>query len=259
MTGPNRIANASPSAYIYILFFDTVLSRQPDSNATTTVNAKTPANQPSRPVKPHAEVLPYPAIIIADPKIHGPLNAPILSRLFGPILQHEVGHLLGLGRNPNHCADFHCREKSCLMFPQYSTGDLLFREIWAGALDTNTVPRLQLCSKCKDDVQSYKRKPCPTNLRFVGPVFVRLEEGYQVFALPGRLRLTIGRYDERDAMEFANFKEADSLSKNDADGNLHCSWVVKPEILKDRIQYRKALERAKRDPYQAVRIIASKI
>ena len=259
LAGPDRDASAPPAAFIYVLFFDTALSRDAGTNAPRGAAATASLRPSAQAVAPHADLLPYPAIIFADPLFNGPLNAPKLSRLFGPILQHEAGHLLGLGRNPTHAADLHCRETSCLMYREYSPAELLLAEIWADTLGTNSAPRLRLCANCQADAQAYAREPIPSNLHFFGPVFVRSEAGYQVLALPGRLKLVVGQFDERDAWEFARAVQSEAFKRTEADSSFLAIGTVKPEARQDRARLRETLKRARQDPLDAVRAVAAQL
>ncbi len=258
LAGPNRDAGAPPAAFIYVLFFDTALSRDRGKNAIRGVVETASLNPSANPVAPHVDLLPYPAVIFADPQVNGPLNVPKLSQVMGEILQHEAGHLLGIGRNPTHAIGLHCREKSCLMYREYSTEELLTREVWADVLGPNAVPRMRLCANCEADVQAFAREPSPSNLRFVGPVFVRSEAGYQVFALPGRLELVVGQFDERDAWEFARSTQAEEFKPIGAD-SIIATGTVKPEARQDRARLRETLKRAKQDPLDMVRVVAAKL
>lgn len=259
LAGPDRDASTPPTAFIYVLFFDTALSRDPGTKATPGV-AGTASPQPAvKPANPHANLLPYPAIITIDPLFNGPLNAPKISRLTGPILQHEAGHLLGLGLNPAHASDSHCREKSCLMYREARLGELLSGELWGDVLGSHAVPGLRLCANCEADAQAHAREPSPWNLCFVGPVLVRREAGYHVLALPGRLKLVVGPFAEQDAWEFARETHAEPVQAMETDSLFLAAATVKPEARSDRAQLRATLKRARQDPLDTVRQIAAKL
>lgn len=245
MSGPKGETNSPPAAFIYILFFDTALSRDGGTNRNRSAVS---------PITPHAILWPYPALIFADPQINGPLKAPKLSLLFGSILQHEAGHLFGLGRNPAHCADGHCQEESCLMYPEYSVSERLAQELFA---EIGGFPRTRLCSKCEGDVKAYASEPGPSNLRFVGPVLVRSEPGYEVFTLADRLKIVVGKFDVEDVWKFARTTRNEPLQLASRGATITLSAWVKPEVRRDRALFWEILQRVRRDPDSVVRRAAS--
>jgi len=254
LAGPHQDASESPAAFIYVLFFDAALSRDPGPGVASTTTPSLKAKLEF----PHAELLPYPASVYADPQVNGPLKAPKVSRLWGQLLQHEAGHLLGLGRNPTHSAGGHCLEKSCIMYAYYSPFELLMREIWADDPNSNPVLPARFCANCEADAQAYVREPSPSNLRFVGPVLVRLEPGYQVLALPDRLKLVVGRFDEQDAWDFMRAVKEEPLKPTGTDSPI-VTGKIKPEARQDQVQLRETLKRAKQDPLDIVRMLAAKL
>ncbi len=254
LAGPPQDTSAPPTAYIYILFFDTALSRDPGTNGRSTM----PVHSSRQPTDPHALLLPYPAAILGDPNVNGPRHMPKVAQLSGTWLQHEAGHLLGLARDPAHAADLHCREKSCLMYPCFSSEDVLRREVLAD-VPGSPFQRLRLCSYCEAETQGHARESGPSNLRFVGPVMVRLEPGYQVATLPGRLKVVVGQFEEQDAWDFLRAVQAERLKPMADDSPTWCSWVVKPEARQDRARLRETLQRARQDPLDLVRKVAARI
>jgi hypothetical protein len=182
-----------------------------------------------------------------------------VAQISGTWLQHEAGHLLGIARDPAHAADLHCREKSCLMYPIFSPMDLLIREVWADAGDANPMKQLRLCPRCEAEAQRHGTEPGPSNLRFVGPVLVRLESGYQVMALPTRLKVIVGEFDEQDAWDFLRAVQSESVKLKVDDSFFGGGGIVKPEARQDPARLQETLKQARQDPLELVRIVASKL
>lgn len=252
MSGPGDERGLPPAAFMYVLFYDNGLASGTETNATQTASRDAPHSSPAKPAQPHASLLPYPAAIFVDPTIWGIKRPGKVALPAGTFLQHEAGHLLGIGRNPAHSARLHCLNASCLMFAKYESGELLLQEFAAGIPDFNEVPRLRLCAECEADARAYASQPGPANLRFVGPVLVRLEDGYQVLALPDRLKVIVGPFCETDAWDFARSFQKDADVRTGADP-VFASGMIKPEARQDLNELRRTLKQVRQDPLEVVR------
>ena len=59
-------------------------------------------------------------------------------------------------------------------------------------LGLKPVKQDQLCEWCEAELAENWGKPPAANLRFVGPVLVRSEDGYNVLSLPDHVGLSVG-------------------------------------------------------------------
>jgi hypothetical protein len=99
------------------------------------------------------------------------------------ILQHEIGHLLGLCRNESHGNGTHCNYHGCLM---QSSPTLASQTKWLFGGE----PKVELCSECQQDLNS-NRSQTPGNLYFEGPFLMRKEGSYAIAMLGGTYLLFI--------------------------------------------------------------------
>jgi len=97
------------------------------------------------------------------------------------ILQHEVGHLLGLCNNISHGDGAHCNNYGCLMQPSPTIIEEMKKLI-------GFVPKIELCSDCLKDLQT-GRNQVADKVRFEGPFMVREESTYAIVMLGGVYRL----------------------------------------------------------------------
>jgi hypothetical protein len=92
-------------------------------------------------------------------------------------LKHELGHVLGLCKNPRHGDGTHCRNQGCLM---YKTPGFLPE---LGLLFGSRIKK-ELCADCQKDLEMLKSEDADPKLAFKGPFLIRQEEGYCVASLP---------------------------------------------------------------------------
>lgn len=189
-------------------------------------------------------MLPYPAMIYMDTR-RGPKSAREL------LLQHEAGHVLGLAFRPANASAGHCLDRNCLM---YKTLALHLKRLILGQ---DPFTQRQLCNLCVAQLAESSRQPPPTNLRFVGPVLVRSEAGYHVLSLPHRIRVIAGELSEQDCRDFAAAVHAETPVRGDDDGEQRADGLPKEEVLHEPAKLCAILDRAKADPYDLVRNLAS--
>jgi len=93
------------------------------------------------------------------------------------VLQHEIGHILGLCKNTMHSDGAHCKNNKCLMYD--NPGLIPTLGLYFGVPVNKT-----LCADCLSDLQAYKSESADPNLTFDGPFLIRKEDGYSVASLP---------------------------------------------------------------------------
>lgn len=244
LTGPPARTNAPPPAFLYFLFYDGRLSDQPPVRKTGETAPRNAPHPPERNKNPHVDFLPYPAAAF--------INAP-----YGPkiarddILLHEAGHLLGLANRPALTSGYHCPDTRCRMNPtvRFHIGRMLFF--------MDPIKQHELCVDCAAQLRESAKQPAPANLRFVGPVLVRSEAGYHVLSLPTRMKLIIGALTDADCKDFMNAVRTE-MPPPEIDGNA-MRWDAFAKSENDPATLRAILARAKEDPYEGVRIAATKL
>jgi hypothetical protein len=92
-------------------------------------------------------------------------------------MKHELGHVLGLCKNPEHGDGSHCENQGCLM---YKSPGLLPT---FGLLLGSRVEK-QLCYDCQRDLETLKSEEVDLKLAFKGPFLIRREDDYSVASLP---------------------------------------------------------------------------
>ena len=92
-------------------------------------------------------------------------------------LKHELGHVLGLCKNPEHGDGSHCKNQGCLMYK--SPGLLPSFVLLLGSRVEK-----QLCAYCQRDLEIWKSPDVDPKLSFKGPFLIRREDGYSVVSLP---------------------------------------------------------------------------
>lgn len=180
------------TAYLYILCYSSRVVKDPKAN-------------------PYFTTAPHPASIFVD-RSYGWLIGLLggrrtMNRL---MLQHEVGHALGLARNPDHARNGHCTDDTCLMA----------RSLWFNGRRflTGRAPWMNpgLCGKCRADLAASREASAPDNQRFFGPYFVRSEQGYHVIALPDLIYVHVGDMADLDREALGKFR-ARLIAKNEID------------------------------------------
>ncbi|HLP76947.1 MAG TPA: hypothetical protein VK327_08515 [Candidatus Paceibacterota bacterium] len=245
LNGPpkGQYGTSSP-AFLYILFYDGALA---DDQATldqgpTAEPAAKHASERKR--NPHVDILPYPAIIFMNVR-YSSLDADLL-------LLHEAGHVLGFARRTNGAADLHCKNPKCLMNATLSWS------ISRGLTLRDPIQQRTFCADCEAESRENSRQPPASNLRFIGPVMVRSENGYHVLSLPSAITLIVGDLDEGEC-----WKQADELRglKNisNLDSGIMHQMLVGRKIDRDKEKLREVIQRAKADPLEMVRETAREL
>lgn len=113
------------------------------------------------------------------------------------IMQHEVGHALGLADNRRHSERGHCTNEGCLMRPGIRFD--FFRLLTLRPPFVNT----EFCGECRQDLENYRLADAPPGARFWQGYFVRSREGYHVFTLPGMVYVHLGEFAQVDPARLA--------------------------------------------------------
>lgn len=98
-------------------------------------------------------------------------------------LQHELGHILGLCKNPRHGDGAHCSNHGCLM---EASPTIMNR----AKTTFNGTPKGELCFDCLNDLQ-LGRDELAGNVYFEGPFMVREEASYAILMLGGALQILV--------------------------------------------------------------------
>lgn len=241
LNGPPAASIPSP-AYMYVLFYDGVLSEQTATPAKGQLDATPRPKSVGQVRNPHADLLPYPVIFINTR--YGPKSGREL------LAQHEGGHLLGLAGRETNAANYHCLDKSCLMHRTITF------HLGRWLLGRNPFDTLPLCANCQAQLAESAKQPPPENLRYVGPVLVRSEPGYQVLSLPERVKLVVGRASESECRDFAATVRAEAAAPGAVDTGLRWFGDINNEIMAHP-ETAAAFARAKTDPFEPVRNAAA--
>lgn len=237
LNGPPDDPGASPPAFMYVLFYSGALSDEYAVAEAGRPSEKAAARPHERTVNPHAELLPYPSIFMNTG--YGTAWG------WDETLLHEAGHLLGLVHRPTYASGYHCLSPTCLMNKYTHLSRLLVG--W----------QKRPCTRCVAELSADSKQPPPSNLRFVGPVLVRSEGGYHVLSLPNRLKVIMGDLAEQDCRDFA----AAVRDETPTPGN--DEWkgqgFIKDEVLAEPAKLHDIANRARNDPHDPVRAIASRI
>jgi len=240
LNGPPDDPNAPPSAFLYVLYYSGALSDKHEGAEAGRGDKKTPPHPRQRNVHPHADLLPYPAILF--------MNTNYMTRWGrAEILLHEAGHLLGLAGRPTYASGYHCLGFTCLMNKRF-----LFSRFILGW-------QRRPCKRCVAQLAESSMQPPPANLRFVGPVLVRSENGYDVMSLPKRVRMVLGDLTEQNCRDFAAGVHDETPSPGGDNEEFLVDAHIDQAVLDDPAKMRDLIRRVKNDPYEAVRRAAAKI
>lgn len=228
MSGPPQSDGEKPTAYLYILFYDSKrLGHRKKFN-------------------PHVNCG-YPCAIYYDVAYWRVFQ----QHFFAKALKHEAGHVLGLCKSTTHGDGAHCRNKDCLMWPKIS---VRLRTILFGIAP----PKKQedLCEDCRRDLEAARQSDPDSHLTFSGPVLVRREQGYFVASLPITVKVSfqpVESFDGRamlvDTLRFfaEAAAEAAKIKKNRVLSLVNCSDKF-TSIADERAAY----ERLTKDPSRPV-------
>ena len=225
LNGPGP-TNTSSTAFLYVLYYDDTLGRYLWGTRFL-----------HRGEIPQTEE-PYPAIYL---NTHFSLGIDL-----NGILLHETGHNLGLVSRSTHARGDHCLNWGCLMGTDV---DYVLEFRWLPGMGQN-----HLCPECVAELKQRATQPPPVNLRFVGPVLVRSETGYQVLSLPARDRLLLGdptgEVIEKSCQAFAARVRAE---RNDGGGSPRVDCVAPGELFGDPKKVSQTIDRLKNDPSEFLR------
>ena len=244
LNGPPENAAAPSPAFMYVLFYDQGLSDKTVPQ-TAQAHAKTPRHKRGLNKNPHVDLLPYPSAIFINTR-YGPKS------VRNELLVHEAGHVLGVAGRPIYASGYHCLDRSCLM---YKT---LYVHIGRLLLGRDPMTQRQICPRCVAELTESQQQPAPYKLRFVGPVLVRSEAGYHVLSLPFRVKLIVGDLSEQDCRDFAAAVRAEAPAPGADDDEFRVAGLVKEELFREPAND-EVINRAKSDPYEAVRVAAPRI
>jgi len=239
MDGPPK--EAEGAAYLHILFYDHRLLPEP------VLGGKAYG---------HVLALPYPATVYID---RGNLKTSWLglANCFEKwLLFHEVGHALGLVRNPDHLHSdgTHCRHASCIMYGHGGVATFLAR---AFTLQWFTSDEKEFCCQCRQDLAAMRDGPPDEKLSFVGPVLVRAEGQYHVLALPNDVTVYFGPLDTvswSEVLDDARRHATEAAPSSGVYGGLAMS-----ERFGGVDELAAAIEGAKADPDPFVRWLAGEL
>ncbi len=248
LNGPPTNSAGAPPAFLYVLFYNDLLSDRPAAVNTAHPGFKA-APQGRLPIRnPHVDMLPYPAMIYMN--VHCGFKS-----VRDLLLLHEAGHVLGLAFRSTHATSGHCLEPGCLM--NRAIRDHLGRHLLGR--DPIEAKQKQLCERCLAQLAERQKQPPPSNLRFVGPLLVRSEAGYHVLSLPHRAKVILGERSEKDCRDFAAAVRAETVSPWDSENEFRADASGLEGMLLDPGKLRELLTRLNADPDRLVRRVAPRL
>lgn len=247
-TGPQDHGTNSNPAFMYILYYDSSLAGSPFAEQRGPVHKHLSLQHDFGWVttfNPRARLLPYPGVIHVDRRFLR--SCP--SSLEGLMLTHEAGHLLGLAQNEMHGVNFHCTNRLCLMRAK------LMIDLPRALFSAQKTLQTNLCTSCQRDLSEWRTGMPATNVFFVGPVLIRVEDGYYVPSLPSELKLISGDPAKFDVPGF--LKQAAEAAQSTEPWAQRPDWTHyladlhgSPEGWAEQIR---GIENAKNDKLESVR------
>jgi len=152
-------------AFMYVLYYDSGLNRK------------------LKAANPQAIAFPYPCAVFVDRAYN---QKGFGDNVGGEVLLHEIGHLVGTARSFTHGDGAHCRRKNCIMNEAFEYHP---QRKWVSGKFT---PQHEFCEDCLLDLERWRAQVPAAGLRFDGPLLVRREAAYQVYALPHAIHLHAG-------------------------------------------------------------------
>ena len=248
LDGSPGATNSNP-AFIYVLYFDSSLRPDPGTPDRSAPHKHSRSRVESRyvdPVSPHINPEPYPAAIYIDQRYLRTM--PSQSETL--IIRHEAAHVLGLTRNPNHGAEYHCTRKQCLMASHLNVGFFKFILGRYPFVETN------LCEACDDDLLRGRNEQS-TNVWFAGPVLVRSEREYFVGSLPAEVTLGAADSTRFDVAKFLKRARDDGRRmKGQFNHRYWADFSAEPANIERQI---KQMAPAQHDPLPIVRDAARQL
>ena len=251
MDGPQAATNAAQPAYLYVLFYDNRVNRNPLQSPRAASERPARAAVPlalAKPENPHVVLFPYLAMIYVD---RSWLAGLLPGKYRRESLTHEAGHVLGLVRRESRVKGLHCPAKRCVMssVSENVKGDIMS---WL----KGEKPKPDFCEGCSAELRHSQGSTNETAMRFVGPVLVRSMPAYQVLSLPGACRLYIGHSLEAEVPRFI----AEWRSQGGSTSRQEALWLsYYGEVEHDTDSLLPAVEAAKQDAVPAVREAASEL
>lgn len=244
LNGPPADTNTPPAAFMYLLFYDGRLCDQPPLIETTTATTrpKPSTREKEQNKKPHVDFLPYPAAAFINTRYGPKFSQP-------DSLLHEAGHLLDLASRSDHATNYHCLDTSCRM---NSTIRIHFGR---RMLLLDPIKQHNLCDYCDAQLRASAKSSAPGNLRFVGPVLVRSENGYHVLSLPFHMKLFVGNLTDADCHDFVNAVRT-QIPPLEMDANAQHLEAYLQEGVASMLR-QEILTRAQNDPFELVRDVAT--
>lgn len=252
LKGPQDHQTTGPQdhgpAFMYILYYDSSLAAGPWAGEREPIHKHLSLQHDFGWVttyNPHTRLLPYPGMVFIDRRY---LRSCPRS-LEGLLLEHEAGHVLGLAQNESHGLNFHCTNRLCLMRPQ------LMIDLPRALFSAQKTLQTNLCTSCQRDLSEWRTGRPATNLFFVGPVMMRVEDGYYVASLPNELKLVSGDPAKFDVAGF--LKQAADDSASGEPWAQHEDWTRYTADLRDSpegwAEQIHGIENAKTDKLELVR------
>lgn len=246
LDGPPTNSSASSPAFMYILYYDGKLCDQSPAAEPAQKNPPPKPRDPERNKNPHVDFLPYPAAIYLNTR-YGP------KVISDEMPLHEAGHLLGLAARPEGASNYHCLDTTCRM---NWTVRVHISRLLTGR---DPVKQRQLCPRCIAQLAHSAKQSPPANLHFVGPVLVRSEAGYHVLSLPSRVKLIVGDLTDEDCRNFTNSLRNETPLPNVNSDDVRWDAFAKAALLANPAKARDILNRAQADPFEPVRLAATKL
>ena len=225
MKGPPTNTASDQPAFMEILFYDSALFAP--------LTERVPRGRSLKVRHPQTDCLPYPGIFV---------NTRYFIADADPLgMRHEAGHILGLVTRTNAVDNGHCADPNCIMYKKIMAVFHIFR--WLRGESPYTVAPKDFCERCRAELDADAKLP-PSKLRFVGPVLVRSEPGYDVLALPNFIEVIVGGLTNGD---LETFKEA---ARTNTDPSIRFTATVRHM---DTAEFVETAERAGADRYWLVR------
>jgi hypothetical protein len=244
LKGPPERADAPPPAVMGIICYDGDLTDEPPIWVTGHLASKMALQYRPPARNPRTVLQPYPVIY---------MNMHYFFKVVrDQLLLHEAGHMLGLAGRTNYAVHFHCLDSHCLMNKQIHVTTHIHRLLMGSR--AFTFGQKQLCKRCMAQLAEESKEP-PPNLRFVGPVLVRSENGYNVLSLPDRMKLVVGDFTDKDCRKFAAEVRGEMPATGPEEERV--TYSVKAEAFRNLAKMREAIEHAKADPDEDVRRVAA--
>jgi len=230
--GPPNHSDTDPTAYLHVLFYDSTIFDE----------------EPTTKLQPHVRLIPYPASVYIDKDYWSFVG----DKAEEGFLLHEIGHVLGLVHTLDHGDGVHCHDPSCIMYPNIRFS------FWKWITFQNPIARRNLCEGCRTDLLRAPQKYGTGKSRWMGPVLMRVEDGYCVASLPGTVMLWFGAPEKFDVQAHRDGVDvhSDLFDIIRHRNGVVTAWTVDP-MYWDGKDLPKAVQNAQSDPWSIVRNIAS--